>query len=205
MEEYLKKLSNHKPSLIGMDTCKKSSVCIPLIKTEQGYDILFEVRSSNIDSQPGDVCLPGGMLEEGESAKEAAVREMTEELLISDTQIELLGLMDVLFTGMGLMIYPYAVGLKDYQGTYSKDEVEEIFTVPLEFFLHTKPDVYHTHAKVIPEENFPYDLIYGGREYAWRTRREEVLFYQYGNRVIWGLTAKIMRSFTEIYKEVFTV
>lgn len=200
MDERLERLAQHKPTLIGIEDCKKSAVCIPLIQTRQGYEVLFEVRSSKIVSQPGDICLPGGMLEPGEAPQEAAVREAMEELLVSNTQIQMLGLMDVLFTGMGLILYPYAVVLKDYQGTYSKDEVEEVFTVPLEFFLNGEPKVYQTEAQVIPGEDFPYDLIYGGRDYAWRKRREDVLFYQYKDRVIWGLTAKIIRSFARIYK-----
>ena len=135
IDRKLERLSQHKPSLIGINECKKSAVCIPLIETENGYEVLFEVRSAKIVSQPGDICLPGGMLEPGETPEEAVVRETMEELLISGEQIQMLGLMDVLYTGMGLMLYPYAVVLQGYQGTCSEDEVEEIFTVPLDFFF----------------------------------------------------------------------
>lgn len=201
MDKRLERLSQHKPGLIGMNECKKSAVCIPLIETANGYQVLFEIRSSKIVSQPGDTCFPGGMLEPGETSQEAAVREAMEELLISEEQIQMLGLMDVFYTGTGLMIYPYAVVLQEYQGTFSEDEVEEIFTVPLEFFLNTEPEVYRTEAQVVPGEDFPYDLIHGGRNYVWRKRRENICFYRYGDRTIWGLTARIMRSFTEIYRE----
>lgn len=201
MDRRLEKLSQHKPTLIGIDECKKSAVCIPLIETGKGYEVLFEVRSAKIVSQPGDICLPGGMLEPGETPKEAAVREAMEELLISGEQIQMLGLMDVHHTGMGLMLYPFAVILKEYHGTFSEDEVDEIFTVPLEFFLNTEPEIYRTEAQVIPGEDFPYDLIRGGRNYSWRKRRENIYFYRYENRTIWGLTARIMKSFVEIYRE----
>ena len=49
----------HKPRIIDLDKNKKSSVFIPLIKKEDGYHVLFEIRSANI-RQPGDVSLPGG-------------------------------------------------------------------------------------------------------------------------------------------------
>ncbi|MCC8081758.1 MAG: CoA pyrophosphatase, partial [Lachnospiraceae bacterium] len=68
-------LRQHKPTLIGMDRCQKAAVCIPLIETEDGYDLLFEVRSSSIESQPGDVCFPGWMVERGEDTQSAALRE----------------------------------------------------------------------------------------------------------------------------------
>ena len=201
IDKQLKKLSQHKSTLIGIHECKKSAVCIPLIETKNGCEVLFEVRSAKIARQPGDVCFPGGMLEPKETPEEAALREAMEELLISEEQIQMLGLMDVLHTGTGLILYPFAVVLQKYCGTYSEDEVEEIFTVPLDFFLNTEPEVYRTEAQVIPGEDFPYDLIHGGRNYVWRKRREDICFYRYDNYTIWGLTAKIMRSFVEIYRE----
>lgn len=199
----LGRLSEHKPALIGADECVKSAVCIPLIRTEQGYEVLFEVRSSKIMHQPGDVCFPGGMLEAGETPEEAAAREMTEELLITREQFHIFGLMDVLYTGHRLLMYPYAAELYDYKGTYSKDEVGEVFTVPLTFFLYTEPDVYQVEAQVFPGEDFPYNLVYGGKKYQWRKRKEDVLFYQYEGHVIWGLTAKIIKSFAGIYLQTF--
>ncbi len=192
-------LRQHKPTLIGMDTCRKAAVCIPLIETEEGYDLLFEVRSASIESQPGDVCFPGGMVIPGESTRDAALREMREELLICPEQTEMLGLMDVL-GGSRIYVYPYAVLLEQYENTFSEDEVASVFRVPLSFFLEQEPERYYTTMKVIPEEPFPFDRIYGGRDYAWRERREEILFYQYEEHTIWGMTAKMVRSFSEIFR-----
>lgn len=202
MNPNLEKLTHHHPSLIGMESCKKVAACIPLIKTEDGYEVLFEIRSYKIDSQPGDICFPGGMMEPGETPVETAVREMKEELLIEASQIQVLGLMDVLFSESNLMMYPYAVTLHDYKGTYSKDEVEETFSVPLKFFLETDPQVYRVETKVCPDDNFPYELVYGGRNYKWRKRQESIMFYIYGKYAIWGMTAKVMRSFVGIIKEL---
>ena len=193
---------NHVPKFIGMDRSHQAAVCIPLLEHGDGsYDIIFEVRASTIAHQPGDVCLPGGRGEEGEAPREAALRELQEELLLTREQIDYLGDMDKLYTGSNLNMYSYAVEVKEYQNTFSPEEVDEIFTVPLEFFLHTEPKCYVTKAKVEPGEDFPYELIYGGRDYQWRSRKEEVCFYQYEGHVIWGLTAKMIRAFTEAVRE----
>lgn len=200
MDDRLKQLSHHQSTIIGLDECKKSAVCIPLLRKEQGYDILFEVRSGKIKHQPGDICFPGGMVEPSETSFEAAVRETQEELLLSRDQIEVIGRMDVfLHTGTGLLLSPYAAILHDYEGTYSEDEVAEVFTVPLDFFLHTEPEVYEMEEQVLLGDDFPFDRILGGREYRWRKRKETVYFYQYGHRTIWGLTGKIIHSFAKIY------
>lgn len=201
-EEKIARLGRHIPGLIGMKDCARAAVCLPLLPTPDGYELLFEVRSARLSHQPGDVCFPGGMLEEGETPAEAALRELGEELLTAPGQARLLGLMDVMYSGHGLMTYPYAVLLSDYRRTYSQDEVEEVFTVPLSFFLETEPEIYYTRTEVIPEENFPFEWIAGGRAYPWRKRREAVYFYQYQDHTIWGMTAKLTASFITIWKEM---
>ena len=194
-------LAQHEPAFIGMDQCHQAAVCIPLLKNASGgYDVLFEVRAATIAHQPGDVCLPGGMVEKGESPREAALRELQEELLLNKDQICYLGDMDKLYTGSSLIMYSFAAEVTEYQNTFSPAEVDEVFQVPLEFFLHTEPKCYVTYAKVEPGENFPYELICGGREYNWRSRKEDVCFYQYEGHVIWGLTAKVIRAFAEVVR-----
>ena len=74
----LEKLKNHKSTLIGIEELRKYAVCIPLMPGPDGYEVLFEVRSANIKSQPGDVCFPGGRMEPGETPDETAVRETME-------------------------------------------------------------------------------------------------------------------------------
>src|SRR5690625_7618853 len=83
----------------------------------------------------------------------------------------------------GRIIYPYIGRLKDIKKvTPNKDEVAEIFTVPLSFFLNTKPKKYKVNYEILPEDNFPYDLIMGGENYDWRTHQLEELFYEYNGR-----------------------
>ena len=200
MKPELSFLRQHKATVIGLPESRKAAVCIPLLETADGYDILFEVRSASVASQPGDICLPGGSVEEGETTQEAALREMCEELLVRPGQMEVLGLMDLFGGGTGrFYVYPYAVILREYEGTFSTDEVAQVFSVPLDFFLNTEPEIYHTSMKVIPEEGFPFERIHGGREYGWRERREEILFYQYGGHTIWGMTAKIVHAFSTLF------
>ena len=43
-----------------------------------------------------------------------------------------------------------------------------------------------------PTDNFPFDKVAGGKEYPWARGEYEVLFYEYDDRIIWGLTAKIL-------------
>lgn len=198
-DSLFKTIKEHKPSIIGLDQCLKSAVCIALLDTPEGLSLLFERRSSKIDAQPGDICFPGGMMEDNETAKHAAAREVMEELLVKRDQIEILAPFDIIYMEK-LVIFPFVGSLSGYEGTFNEDEVSEVFTVPLSFFVNNDPETYRLDVVTCPEENFPYDRIVGGRNYKWRDRRENVYFYQYKDYTIWGLTAKIVKSFVEMLK-----
>ena len=193
-------IDNRTLEVIGDNQRVRCAVCIALIEGADDHKVLFEVRSSNIKDQPGDVCLPGGAIEDGESPKEAAIRETKEELLIADNQVEILGPTDEFRTGK-LIIYPYVGVIKDYNDTFSKDEVSRVFKVPLSFFIDTVPEVYKVPYEPKFEENFPFDRIVGGRDYKWRSVENTTLFYQYQQFTIWGMTAMIMDSFSKILRK----
>lgn len=195
--ELIKRLTEHQPSLIGLEQCRQAAVLIPLLETPDGVQIVLEQRSPKLKHQPRDICLPGGAIEAGETPRQAAVREACEELLLRPEQIQVLGLMDVLHTNT-LMLYPYAAKLTDYDMTYSAAEVERVFCVPLSFFQTQKPEQYRITLPVHPPEDFPLSRIVGGKQYQWRERREDIIFYQYQDWTIWGITAKILQAFARI-------
>lgn len=177
------------------------SVLVPLLKKNGEYQLLFEVRSDVLKSQPGEVCFPGGAVERGETRKEAAIRETMEELGIYENQIDIIAPLDILITPANMGVYPFLAELKGYRGTFSADEVDHIFTVPLKWFLAHEPECYSTEVQTIPGKDFPFELIPNGEEYHWRKGKYKVMFYQYGNQVIWGMTAKILHSFIQRCKE----
>ena len=127
----LEKLRGRRPTLIDMESYRRSAVVIPLIETENGYEVLFEVRAIGLKHQPGEICFPGGGCDRGEMPEAAALREICEELLLSSDQVLLEAPMDIFVSPFNMVIYPYLGTLKSYEGTYSRDEVLEIFTVPL--------------------------------------------------------------------------
>ena len=195
MKPDINKIKEHDPKLIGYEDILKAAVLIPLIEDE----ILFEVRSTDIPDQPGDICLPGGMIEPGESPMEAAVRETCEELLIPESSIEILGQADYYHTA-NIVIFPFVGSLNDYKYTFSRDEVSEVFTVPVEFFMNEEPEIYEVSSQITPDEDFPYHLIQGGRNYKWRRTKVIEMFYRYESHIIWGMTARIINAFIESLK-----
>ena len=122
---------------------------------------------------------------------------MTEELLIDNRQIEGVDPVSIFVTG-SQEIHIFRCRVNDYTGTFHTDEVAEILKVPLTFLKRTEPELHD--IMWIPEmsEDFPFEKIYGGREYAWREQRSSVRFYEYGRHVIWGITARILEDFVDM-------
>lgn len=176
---------------------KFAAVTIPIIDKDGIDYILFEKRSMGLPDQPGDICLPGGIVEDGETPLEAALRETKEELLVDEKQIEVLGPSPV-FHSANIVIHPFVVNISDYKGGFD-EEVSEILYVPLEFFKNTKPESHPLEWKVQESSDFPYDRIVGGKNYKWRKHIIPELFYDYKGVTIWGITAKIV--YHAIYKE----
>ena len=195
----IEKLNRRHPSILGFEELRKYAVLLPLMEAENETHILFEVRSMNLRRQPGEICFPGGKIEQEESQKQCAIRETSEELGIFESNItDVIPLAPMLNAATNI-IYPFVGRIKNPEEINpNKSEVGEVFTVPLSFFQRTKPEIYKIHFQIIPEEGFPFDLITGGENYKWQTRHVDEYFYQYDGKVIWGLTAKILTHFLSL-------
>ena len=65
--------------IIGSEEAYRSAVLVPFVTVDGTESILFEKRSENI-RQGGEVCFPGGRIDEEDgSALEAVMRETVEE------------------------------------------------------------------------------------------------------------------------------
>lgn len=191
-------LAGRKPGYLDYDRYKQYAVVAPFLP-ETG-EFLFQVRAETV-KQPGEVSFPGGRIESGEAPAEAAVRETEEELLVDKKTIEVIAPLDVLVAPYHRIVYPFLANLKDYRGTFAKDEVAKVFTVPFEFFLENEPKVYCSEISTAPSgAGFPYHLL-GRESYPWARSKYPVLFYQYGGEVIWGMTARFMNNIVTLYKE----
>lgn len=190
------------PEVLGNKDFSKFAILLPMIEKEGEIHILFEVRSHELRSQPGEICFPGGRIDkQDESEKDAAIRETIEELGIERRQISDIFPLDYIVSPFGMIVYSFA-GILDPEVEFKPNppEVDSLFTVPLAFFLEKEPKVYRVNFDIQPEESFPYDLIVGGENYNWRTRQVDEFFYIYEDKVIWGLTAKILAHFMEIIR-----
>ncbi len=179
-----------------------AAVLVPLVFKNDQLEVLFEVRSSHLGWQPGEICFPGGRIETTDkSPMDAAVRETSEELGLEIQKIEVLGSLHEVVSPIGVRLYPSVGYISDIKNIKPNvGEVAEVFSVPLVFLLEHEPIVGHMERCTRPLEDFPFELLPGYSK-RWKSRKNyKVLFYKYEQYLIWGLTAQVLHNFLVVYK-----
>lgn len=198
LEQVFSKINNHKATILG-ENFRIYSILVPLIMKDDEIHVLFEVRSMEMRSQPGEICFPGGRVEKQDlTPMDAAIRETAEELGIETNTVRHVHPLDYIAQSMeGRIIYPFLGFIDSESLDPNPSEVKEVFTVPLKHLLKQQPEKHSLQFQVGSNDHFPFHLIPGGREYPFRREITEY-FYFYEDYCIWGLTAKILNHFLSL-------
>lgn len=203
ISNIIEKYKGRSAYINGWQEMKRASIVILLTEMDGKLNIIFEVRSKHMRSQPGDVSFPGGKIDLNEEPKEAAIREVCEELGLLEKDFEIICPLNVLVTHYNLLIHPFLGYIKNYKKIkINKDEVDHIFSVPLDYLLTTKPRLEENGITVNRSKTFPFNLINGGESYKFKGGTYKSFFYMYENYVIWGITALILKDFLREFKEI---
>ena len=177
------------------------AILLPIVEENGELYVLFEVRAKHLNNQPGEICFPGGKVDETDASLiEAAIRETSEELGVDPHHVVDVYPLD--YTVGNMNFYPF-VGrlLKPKKINPHPEEVDSIFMISLDELLMIKPLEHVVKFVPTPEDDFPFDLIPNGRDYRWFPRKVMQYFYLYEDKVIWGLTAQILHHFLEIVRD----
>jgi len=186
--EIMENLRSRRPAQITEPDLTPSAIMVPLFRRfvgarlaapdSEGWVVLFTKRSQKVEAHKGEISFPGGVIEPGESALGAALREIEEEVGIKKERIRLLGELDEILTMTGFRIRPFVasldwpVALRPNQG-----EIEEIYILPLAKFLDPgRLKIQHWQRK---EQDYP------------------VYHFQFPECTVWGATAKIIKNLLE--------
>ncbi|MEK4405472.1 CoA pyrophosphatase [Sporosarcina sp. FSL K6-6792] len=203
LDKLKNQLNENQPLFIGEETALRSAVLIPLVQVDEEWHILFEVRSLTMRKQPGDISFPGGRIDSADPSRvAAALRETHEELGIDPKTVTIVGTLSPYIASSSFVIYPFVATI-DYNQiihSYNKEEVEEVFTIPIKWLLNYEPYMHVVSVEPVPLPSFPYEKIMNGTQYQWRARSMEEWFFDYEKYTIWGLTARILKHFIGIMK-----
>jgi 8-oxo-dGTP pyrophosphatase MutT (NUDIX family) len=175
-----KRLHRFPQRTIPQESLRPAAVLLPLLIREGEDCVLFTQRTEHLPHHGGEISFPGGARHAGDMDLAAtALRETEEEIGVPVGSIELHGRLDDFWSIHGYHVVPY-VGTIPYPFAYqvADQEIAKLIEAPLDHFR--TPGVHHVE------------------DWAHRGRLHPVDFYRFGEYLIWGLTAAILRQFLEV-------
>ena len=121
---------------------------IPLLRQDDEWHLLFTRRTDKVESHKGQVSFPGGACDEGETTpEETALREANEEVGIDPQKVRVLGHITNMITITSFRVTP-VVGIIEWPTVLQlgKDEVERVFTIPLNWLAERNQSLGIHHA-----------------------------------------------------------
>lgn len=154
---------------------------------DKGYQVLLTLRSKDMPTHKGQISLPGGRVERGETDIDTACREAREEVGIMTSDIDILGRLTNLYIPNSLnYVHPVvACARREPELIPNKREVDEAFFVGLDEL--DNPETLRTENWVIRNNTY--------RVPFWDVHETTPL---------WGATAMILSELLELYREFGT-
>ena len=160
----------------------QASVLIAILnygKYIESPELIYTQRSRHLSTHSGEVSFPGGKAEEKDvSLFGTALRESNEEISLKSKDVTELGKLNYLISRHKIEVNPFVASVDRPQTLKPNEEIQEIFTVPLDFLLdpiNIKREIIERHGSV------------------WR-----VPTWSIKNQKIWGLTAMITVNFLNV-------
>ena len=149
---------------------RKAAVVFVLYEANGRWEVPFVRRRADLRDHPGQVALPGGGVHEGESAWDAAQREVAEEIGVPRGALVPLGAGDPIYAAVSnFSVVPFVAHLPGPtpQFVHEPSELEGVLQIPLERLLDDS-------AWLVSAD-------------PWRFR-----YLAHEESVVWGLTERIV-------------
>ena len=180
-------LASYRPRRIERDGLPRAAVLVPLYETDGAPHVLLTLRTGTVEHHKGQISFPGGAQDaEDLDLVATALRETEEEIGLLREHVEVIGQLDDIITVSDFLVSTY-VGRVSSPAPYpfapSAIEVAELLAVPLPH-LHEPSTLNAAPA--------PW------RDPDGRSRLVPPPSYRFGEHLIWGATARVLRQFLEL-------
>lgn len=162
----------------SLDDHRHAAVALTVYDVDGEASIIVTRRSPRLKEHSGQWALPGGRVDDGETAIEAALRELEEEVNLSLSSENVMGTLDDYITRSGYVITPVVVW-SDAKATLLSPNPDEVASIhPFGFDELIRKD--SPNLESIPQSD------------------QQVLSMNYIDDVIYAPTAALLYQFREV-------
>lgn len=167
-----------------LEPARLAAVLVLIVGPEASPQLLLFERTLDVADHKGEICFPGGSIEDSDvDAVSAALREAQEELGIEPADVDVLGCLDDVHTvGSNYVITP-VVGRLETMPALVPDSTEVARPIVVSLADVSAPGAWNLE---------PIDVAGVMREFE---------AHRVDGGLIWGATARILRSFLAIWLE----
>ena len=144
MHQFItQKLSQHQPRTLTAELQTPAAVLVAITDDKLNPEVILTRRAQHMPTHKGQIAFPGGKAEVYDSDLVAtALREAYEEVALKPEAVAVVGQMGQVLSRQGFVVTPI-IGVVPpaviNQLIPNLGELDRIFTVPLRFFIDTKP------------------------------------------------------------------
>jgi 8-oxo-dGTP pyrophosphatase MutT (NUDIX family) len=136
---------------------RRAAVCIVIVDDgEGGAAMVLTKRAAKLKAHSGQWAIPGGRMDEGETAVQAALREAREEINLELDPAAVMGRLDDYPTRSGYLITPVvAWAPRGAAMSENHDEVAKIYRIPLIELQQDEPEFFSIPESPNPVIRYP--------------------------------------------------
>jgi 8-oxo-dGTP pyrophosphatase MutT (NUDIX family) len=172
---------------LDLNALRPAAALLLIYPHEDAWHLPLTVRGSTLRHHTGQVSLPGGRLDLGESVEEAALREAHEEVGVVPSEVEVLGRLTSLPVWVsGHLLHP-VIGFAPRRPSFSlaSHEVERLIEVPVAMLREPDRVLWEERKRILP----PHGVM-------------NVPYFDVLDERVWGATAMILAEFVALVEEV---
>lgn len=158
-------------------TCRPAAALLLVYPRDDQPHVLLTLRHAHLQAHPGQVSLPGGAVEPGETIRAAALREAWEEVALPPDSVRVLGQLTSLhIPASGFGLHPIlGVAAAEPRLQADGDEVARIIEAPLRLLM--TPATLRVECRLLHDNP------------------TQVPFFSLDGVAVWGATAMVLAEF----------
>ena len=165
------------------DSARRAAVLLLLYPGLDEVALPLTLRRTTLSAHAGQISLPGGALDAGESVEAAALREADEEIGVDPATVHLLGTLSTLWVSVSNFLVTPVVGVAREAPAFRlhEREVDTLIETPVRRLLDPSAVLWSHRQRGSERIDYPYFDIDG--------------------HAVWGATAMMLGEFVDLFEE----